>query len=339
VKVLVTGASGFIGSYVVAEFLRRGHAVRALALARSSPAAGDFPWSEQVEFFPADLRRSERLGEAVEGVDAVVHLAARLGGNEVQQFQTTVVGTERLLEAVEATGPARVVLASSYAVYDWEAVSGTITESSPVSHDDYRRGPYTIAKVWQERVARRMAEAAGFSLTVLRPGFVWGPRHTWLPGMGQRLGPVYIVFGRSTLLPLTYVENCADAFVEATVNRNARDETLNVVDGEQITAWRYTREYLERTRSGATCVAVPYAVGWRVSQLADAIARRVFDAGGNLPDVLVPSRFAAQYKPLEFPNDKIRELLGWKPRLTFEEALERAYAEPAVPPPRRPGSG
>lgn len=323
-KVLVTGANGFVGRHVVASFLRDGHEVRALL--RPSASLDQLPWREQVEIARADLRSSAGLERACDGVEAVVHVAARMGGSESQQFETTVAGTERMLHAVRASGAARVVLASSFAVYDWSAIADRLTEDSPVVGRNLpRRGPYTVAKVWQERVARRMAAEGGFELTVLRPGFVWGRHHVVLSGMGQRYGGVYVVFGRSTLLPVTYVENCADAFVAATVDGTAASETFNVVDDDPVTAKRYTMEYLRRTGSPGRVVCVPYSVGFRVSRAGATVGGRLFPDGGDLPDVLVPERFEAQFKPLQFPNTGIKTRLGWIPRIPFDEALLRAY--------------
>ena len=331
-KVLVTGASGFVGRHVVASFLAAGHEVRAMV--RPSAALDGVDWADRVEVARADVRTTHGLEAACAGVDAVVHAAARMGGPEAAQFETTVAGTERLLGAARSAGAARVILASSYAVYDWSAIEGSLTEHSPVVGERrlWRRGPYTVAKVWQERVARRMAAEGAFELTVVRPGFVWGREHVLLSGMGQRYGPLYVVFGRSTLLPLTYVENCADAFVAATAA--AGGETFNVVDDEPVTALRYTREYVWRTDPARRVVAVPYGSARAVSRLASALGERLFSEGGELPDVLVPERLEAQFKPLRFPNDKIHMQLGWRSRVSFDDALSRAYGErpgPATP--------
>ena len=84
----------------------------------------------------------------------------------------------------------RLVLASSFSVYDWSAIRGELTEESPVepATDLYDRDGYAVAKVWQERVARRMAAEHGWDLTVLRPGFIWGRGNEYLAGLGQKLG-------------------------------------------------------------------------------------------------------------------------------------------------------
>src|SRR5436305_8304475 len=97
-KLLVTGAGGFLGRYVVAEALRRGHAVRAMVRGSSEGLAElDHPALELVK---ADLRSRRGLTDAVKGVDAVLHLAAAKSGDLYAQYAGTVVATENLLAAM-----------------------------------------------------------------------------------------------------------------------------------------------------------------------------------------------------------------------------------------------
>src|SRR5215469_6989476 len=97
-KVLVTGASGFLGRQVVDCLVKRGHHVRAIV----RPASKAPQWDNEVEIFRADLRAEQNLKPAFSGIDAVVHLAAATSGDEDVQFTSTVVGTERFLEAMES---------------------------------------------------------------------------------------------------------------------------------------------------------------------------------------------------------------------------------------------
>ena len=120
-RVLITGANGFLGRHVVAEFLRRGHAVRALV--RPAARLDDLGWPEPVEVVRADLRVSRELAAAFAGVDVLVHLAAAVTGGEDAQLAATVVGTERLLDAMARSQTGRLVLASSFSVYDWGAIA------------------------------------------------------------------------------------------------------------------------------------------------------------------------------------------------------------------------
>ena len=212
-----------------------------------------------------------------------------------------------------------------------------MTEESPVEPraDLYERDGYAVAKVWQERVARRMAEEHGWALTVLRPGFIWGRGNEYLAGLGQKLGPAHLVFGPSTRLPLTHVENCATCFAEAAENPRAIGQTFNVVDDEGPTIWGYLGEYLRETGPRGVRLPIPYGLAIAGVRLARWTSKGLFRGKGKLPSILVPCRFEARFKPLRFNNRKLREGLGWAPPLGPEERLRRTYGPtPDTSPPR-----
>lgn len=327
-NVLVTGANGFLGSRVVPRLLSRGHRVRALVRPASTLAGRSF--ADDVELVRADLRDRDRLGDAVAGVDTVVHLAASVTGDDDAQFAATVVGTERLLAAMASASVDRVVLASSFSVYDWGRARGSIDERTPLVGEPAEldeRGGYTLAKVWQERLTRAAAAERGFELVVLRPGFIWAAGREPVAGIGAQVGPVQLVFGPSRLLPITYVENCAERFAAAVDVPAAAGQTLNVVDPEPVTAWEFARERRRRTGAAGMDVPVPHALARIVPRLAQAISRRAFDGAGKLPSILMPARFDARYSPLAFPATRLAAVLGPQPPFDFASALEREYGQ------------
>ncbi len=327
-KVLVTGANGFLGRHVVAALLARGHAVRALV----RPAASTEPlgWAPTVEVVRADLRAG--VPESLfHGVDVVVHLAAAVTGGEDAQFASTVVGTERLLATMGRSSARRLVLASSCSVYDWSELHGSLDEDSPleVVPDLYERDGYAVAKSWQERITRAAARQQGFELVVLRPGWIWGREHAYLAGLGQRFGSVHLVFGPATRLPLTHVENCADLFALCVDAPAAAGRTFNVIDTDDVRIWRYLGDHLRRSGDAGLRIPIPYALGYAVTRLARAISKWIFDGKGKLPGVLIPCRFEARFKPLRFPGEKARRELGWAPPFSYESCLDRTYGRPA----------
>ena len=122
--------SGFIGRHVVRALVGRGHEVRALV--RRAAAGGPPPWAGDVETVTADLETASDLDGALGGVECVVHLAAVVRGTAAEQHAATVGGTARLLAAMARSPARRLVLASSFAVYDWDAIDGAVDESSPL---------------------------------------------------------------------------------------------------------------------------------------------------------------------------------------------------------------
>jgi nucleoside-diphosphate-sugar epimerase len=321
-KVLVTGAAGFLGRYVVAELVRRGHHPRALI--RPASDARRLAWDGDVEVVRGDLRAPATLVDVADGAEAVLHLATPVSGDAEVGFTTAVTGTEHLIAALEGSAVQRIVLASSVTVYDWSALRGTVTEDSPLVDDPWARGGYTVAKVWQERVAERGAAALGRPLTILRPGCIWGPGHPLPAGIGPSLGSLHLVVSGRHRLPATHVENCAHCFVTALEHERARGRVYNVVDGHGISPWHFMSAYLRATGRGRR-VAVPYAAVRGSALLARATSRRLFEHGGRLPSVLDPPRSEARFKPVQWTSERLECELGWRPPLTFEEAVRRTY--------------
>jgi nucleoside-diphosphate-sugar epimerase len=320
-KVLVTGAAGFLGRRVVAALFRRGHAVRAFDLAgprAPAPAAIEEVRGDSCD--PADLAR------ACAGVEAVVHLAARMDGDGAEMVRTAVEGTERLVEAMARAGARRLVLASSLSVYDWAAAGGVLDEDSLLERRPEERDAYTTAKLRQEQVAREGCARAGIGLTVLRPAILWGAGREYPPTVGQRLGPVHVVIAAARPLPTAHVENAADAFAAA-VDAPGAGGTFNVVDGEDITAAQFVRDHLRR--SGRFGVRIPgsYALGlWAVALLA----RLAGPLRARLPGFAHPARFAARYRPVRVAGTRIAATLGWRPPLSYGQCLDRTYGGAAA---------
>lgn len=327
-RALVTGANGFLGRHVVAALLARGVEVRALV--RPAVRVERLGWPSSVEVVRADLRSADQLTSAFDGVDVLVHLAAVITGAPDQQFAGTVVGTERLLAAMAGSQCRRLVLASSFSVYDWSAIKGMLDEESPLEsgRDLYERDGYSIAKSWQERVTRVAAQRNVWQLTVLRPGFIWGRGHAYLASFGLRLGRLHLVIGPLARSPVTHVENCADLFAVAATDPRAVGETFNVVDNEGERIWGLLGAFLRGTREGGTRIPIPYGLAFALVRLAYAT---VFRRNPNLPQILVPSRFESRLKPLRYSCRKAQEILDWHPPLDAAQRVARTYGEEPLP--------
>jgi UDP-glucose 4-epimerase len=321
-KALVTGANGFLGRSVVGALLARGIEVRALV--RPATRLEELGWNSSVDVFRADLRTSRELVRAFEDIDVLVHLAAVVSGGEEAQFAGTVVGTERLLEAMAASTCRRLILCSSFSVYDYSSTRGTLDEGSPLhkAQDVYTRDGYTIAKWWQERVTRRVAEKYGWDLTVLRPGFIWGRDHGYLAALGQQFGRHHLVIGPMTRIPMTHVDNCADVFALAAEDPRARGQTLNIVDGTGERIWTYLSDHMRGSGETGWRFPVPYGLSISAVRFAHAT---IFRSATKVPGILIPRRFESRLKPLRFENRKLRETLGWTPPLDYQQCLARTY--------------
>jgi len=307
-KLLVTGATGFLGRRVVAEAIRRGHTVRAMV--RPGFAGALLPGG--VDLLHADLRDSRGIDLA--GADAVLHLAAAKTGDLYTQMLTTVVGTEHLLAAMRAAQLTRLVLVSSLSVYDYAALPAwaTLDESSPLESQPQYRDAYCQAKLWQERVVR---EAADMRCTMLRPGPIVGPGHEWTSRLGMQLTKRWwLLVGCMAPLPLVHVDSCARAVVLAAERSAAVGETLNVIDDPPPSQWRYARRIAP---AGTRLVPVPRFMASAIAHTASAVNRHWFDGQARVPGLFIPRTLAARCKPLRYPNDHLKRSLDWRSTQTM----------------------
>jgi UDP-glucose 4-epimerase len=208
-----------------------------------------------------------------------------------------------------------LVLAGSCSVYDWTASHGVLSEGSPLETNLDERDGYTVAKVLQERVTRRLADENGWTLSVLRPGFIYGPGAGPAAGAGLKLGPIFLVVSPFSRLRLTHVENCAVAFVNAAEKRVAG--TFNIIDDEQVSAWRYAGRLIGG-KSGVLRVPVPYYAGLAMAYLASIAGRVLLPAGRRkLPGILQPRQYCARFKPFKYDTRRAEEGLAWQTQPLF----------------------
>lgn len=326
-KLLVTGANGFLGSYVVQEALRKGHTVRALVRPATDVAKLDWPSSDKLEVVRADLRSRNGLTDAVRGVDSVIHLAAAKSGDVYAQYAGTVVATENLLAAMTEPGVHRMVAISSFSVYDFARASplAALDEQTPLEQDSLNRDAYAHTKLVQEQLIREHAAQHNWSLVVLRPGMIWGKDNLLNAWIGMSGGKrFWIRTGAWARVPLTYVENCAEAIVMAASSKAAQGETFNIVDDAVPTQREFARMVLKRVDPKRLTIPVSYTL-LRLTAGSIALFNRV--ALGNrarVPSLLVPVRLAARARPLQYSNKKIKTVLGWKPHYSLEEGLNRS---------------
>ena len=326
-KLLITGSTGFLGQSVVREALRLGHTVRAAV----RPATNiDRIWPEghaHLEVARIDLRSKHGLADACKGIDAVIHLAAVKMGDFYDQMVGTVVATENLLAAMDDAGCKRMVLCSTFSVYDYmrPRSSRTVDEDFPLEPDPDARDEYAKTKLLQEKMVRDRAEATGMALTVIRPGVIYGADNLLNGWTGQQMGEKrWVRIGANARVPLTYVEHCAEAHVLAATKEEAIGRTYNIVDHDPPSQ----RRYIKLLQSRFTPRPKVFPINWT---LARTVARsgwlfnRIFLRGkAKAPSILVPCRLHARAKPFRYNTQRPTEELGWQMRWTLEEAIDRS---------------
>jgi len=327
-RILVTGSNGFIGAKVVENLLERGFSnlrcfVRPSSrLERLERVLQTSPHGRNVELLSGDLLSVDDCRRAVDGISIIYHLAAGFDKSFAGAFMNSALTTRNLLEAfVQGGHPKRFVNVSSFAVYsNFRLKAGAVLdESCPLEDAPQERcDPYGFGKLKQEEIVRQYAGSHGLPFVILRPGTVFGPGKRELSGrVGIDTFGVFIQVNGSNVLPLTFVDNCADAIVLSGLKPDIDGEVFNVVDDELLTSRQFLKAYTKQTKPSFT-VKIPYLLAYPLCALWESYSRY---SKGQLPPAFNRRRCAAEWKAMKFSNAKLRTRLGWKPRVDLKTAM------------------
>jgi nucleoside-diphosphate-sugar epimerase len=330
VKILVTGATGFLGQALVERLLSRGaRDVRCLVRtsSRSAPLealARRFP-EARVELFLGGLDTVGAAARALDGVSLVHHLAATLKGTPDEVVRSTVVMSKNLLEAMLSLRPLpKVVLVSSFGVYGTAELprGALVDETTPLEPNATERDLYSQAKLRQEKLFWEYQKRLDFRLVVIRPGVIYGPRGTGISNrVGLKMAGAFLALGGKNPLPLTYVDNCAEAIAVAGERAEADGHIYNVVDDDLPTCRSFLRRYRAQVE-GIVAIPVPYPVLLGISHLFERGHRL---SKGRLPALFTPYKTRTAWGGNRFDNGKIKGL-GWRQIVPTAEGMQRAFA-------------
>jgi nucleoside-diphosphate-sugar epimerase len=328
-KVLITGASGFVGKYVVAVALKVGYEVRAVFRPKTDETRFSWHTHPNLEIVRFDLRQRKGLADVVSGVDAVIHLAATKSGGYDACFTGTVIGTENLLIAMQETEVKHLVFTSTFSLYDYKKIprETVLDENSPLIENPLNRDAYAQTKLIQEKMIRTYEQDKNATVTIIRPGMIYGREVLWHALLGAKLGEKHwLKIGGKSTLPITYVENCAEVIVKVLTEKKAFGQTINIVDDELPTQQSYINELLKREQEPPRLIPVSWSLMQGLSNLAWFFNKRLLRGRARLPGILVPAQLQARFRPLQYSNRLAKSLLNWTPRYSFEGSLNRSYS-------------
>jgi nucleoside-diphosphate-sugar epimerase len=333
-RVLVTGSGGFIGSRVVEVLLRLG-VPKLRCFVRPSSRRGNLHEvlahaaheKQHVEVIAGDLLSPADCAKAVEGISIIYHLAAGMDKSFAGAFMNSVLTTRNLLDAfLEYGQPKRFVNVSSFAVYSNLKLErgALLDETCPLEDAPQERfDAYGYGKLKQDELVMEYGRERNLPYVIVRPGAVFGPGKRELSGrIAIDTFGFLIHLGGSNQLPLTYVDNCAEAIVLAGLKPGIEGEIFNVVDDGALTSREFLRQYKKHT--GAFSISVPYGLtkllctGWEKYSKATS---------NQLPPAFNQRRCAAEWKGNRYSNQKLKDRLGWQPRVNMRDAMSSFLAQ------------
>ncbi len=319
-KVLVTGASGFLGRATAAAVRDAGHDVRTF---QRRPSGVD-----GVADVLGTMTDAAAVTRAVADVDAVVHLAAKvsLAGDPAEFVRVNVDGTRTIVDAARAAGVTRFVFVSSPSVaHTGSSLTGTDAEPAEPGR---ARGDYARTKAAAELIALD-ADAPGFAVVAVRPHLVWGPGDTQLVGRiveRARVGRLPLLDSGAALIDTLYVDNAASAMVAAL--GRATDEGVHgnayvVTNGEPRPVAELLAGICAASGVPAPRVHVPAALARVAGSLVEAVWR--VRPGEDEPPM---TRFLAEQLSTAhwFDQRRTRRDLHWAPSVSVDEGLARLAA-------------
>lgn len=312
-KMLVTGADGFIGSHLTEALVRAGHDVRAFVLYNSFNSWGwlDHCASDvrgKFEVFVGDVRDPNGVRTAMQGCDAVLHLAALIAipysyHSPDTYIDTNVKGTLNVLQAARDLGVRRVLHTSTSEVYG-SAKFVPITEAHPLQG----QSPYSASKIGADQLAFSFYTSFGLPVVTIRPFNTYGPRQSAravIPAIITQIasGQRRIKLGAVTpTRDFNFVQDTVDGFMAALLSDVGVGETVNFGSNYEISV-------------GDTAQLIADVM--EVSIEIDTDEQRLRPANSEV-------------ERLWADNTRARDLFGWRPAYAGRDGLRRGLAETAL---------
>jgi len=330
-RVLVTGAAGFVGTKVVQTLLSYGFdnlrcLIRTASKTKNLEAIIEGVALKNVEILQGNLLSPDDCQKAVQDASIIYHLAAGTDKTYPGCFLNSVVATRNLLEAAIAQpNLTRFINTSSIAVYSNQQIKrgGLLDESCKVDSNILERAePYTYGKIRQDELILDYAKNHSLHYVIVRPSVVFGPGKAKITArIGLDTFGVFLHLGLNNIIPLTYVDNCAEAIVLAGLKKGIDGEIINILDDDLPRSREFLKLYKRKVRDFFS-IPVPYPAWYFLNYLWEKYSNW---SEGQLPPVF-NQRFCATYwKGNTYSNQKAKELLGWLPRVDMDKALRNFF--------------
>jgi len=311
-KILLTGADGFIGSHLTEALVRAGHDVKAFVLYNSFNSWG---WLDRCaddikgkfEVFSGDIRDTNGVREAVKGSDAIIHLAALIAipysyHSPETYVDTNIKGTLNILQAAREFNIHRLIHTSTSEVYG-TAKFVPITEEHPLQG----QSPYSASKIGADQLANSFFTSFDLPVVTVRPFNTYGPRQSAravIPTIITQIanGKNEIKLGAiSPTRDFNYIKDTVDGFIAALNSKNGLGEVINLGSNYEVSI-------------GETAEIIAEVMNAEIKIINDKQRLRPKES---------------EVERLWADNSKAKELFGWEPKYANKEGLLKGLGETA----------
>lgn len=314
-RILITGATGFVGRRLCKALDKLGYKLRVLV---RDDRADPFFRPLKAEIYKGDIRDKDVVDGACDGVEGVFHLASivqQAGIADREFWNVHVTATRRLLEAAKKAGVKRVVHCSTIGVL------GHVADPPADETADYNvEDIYQVTKAEGEKLALEVYSMSGLPVTVVRPAAVYGPGDTRLLKLFKLVatGRFRMIGDGSTLIHPVYIDDLVNGMILAYESPKAIGQVY-ILGGESYLSLREWIEVIAR-RAGVelSSISIPYTPVWLAAAACEAVCRPF-----GIEPPLFRRRVDFFVKNRAFSIKKAKEELEFHPKTDLEEGAEK----------------
>lgn len=317
-NVLVTGASGFLGSSLVRALAARGDAVTVLVRQTSNCSAfAGCP----VARITGDVQDRDSLARSMQGNELVFHCAGRVAdwGPREEFLRVNVEGTRNLLDASRSAGVRHFIHISSLVVLGVPH-STPVKETAPYAARAFH--PYVETKILAEKLVLDCYNRYRLPITIIRPGIIWGPGDTTIfPRLELLARKKLLAFiGRgNNVLCLSYIENLVAALLQAAAVEQPDGQIYSIADTEQITSRTFFTALASALELPPPTRAIPFSLLYAAAVLCELWTRLARPAQAPLLTRLGLYLWGTHYIA---DTSRARQKLGYRQQVSFREGIQ-----------------
>jgi len=316
-KVLLTGATGFLGPHIIKKLTDEDASI--VALVRPTSETSHLR-SDRIKLITADLRDEKAIQEALEGVDVVIHAATSKGGAWQDYEDVNVKSTELLLKNCVGRKIKRFVFISSVIVYDHSTVENEtiFTEESVFASKQFTN--YSKSKIQAEKLVAEYHEKYKIPSVVIRPAGLYGPGGLLHParlGFAAGVNKYVVVDKGQTRLPLTHVESVSQVIMLSIKKAKAVGKSYNIVDEDHITQREFLSILKEILNPKLRIINMPFKVG----KVLEVVSGKLLGLLGKKGPIR-PQYLEMCSTNLGYSSEKAKTELGWKPCSDVRESVK-----------------